>query len=215
MKNNKVFLRKVWSNPVVLRRVMIMGLLMLLGLVARPVFAHDAETVEKFGSYIGGLVHPILGLDHLLAMLSVGIVSAQFGGRAIWTVPATFVTVMAVGGLIGLVGPSLSVVEYGIALSVIALGAAIAVESSIPLGLAMVAVGFFATFHGYAHGAEMPTVAQPLGYALGFLTGTAVIHISGVLIGDIPGHYKYGPIVLRTAGAAISIVGILFLVGVL
>lgn len=206
---------KTKNNRHVWRSAAILGILAAVFLSASPVLAHDSGTVEKFGSFLGGLLHPILGLDHFLAMVSVGIVSAQLGGRAIWSVPATFVAVMAVGGVIGFAGPEISFIEAGIAVSVVALGAAIAIERSVPIGLVMIAVGFFALFHGYAHGAEMPSVAQPAGYALGFLSGTAAIHILGVFIGDIPSHYTYGPTVLRTLGGVIGVVGILFLVGIL
>lgn len=202
------------------RRSRGLGMALFLGAVLylvaspQPVYAHDASTVERFGSFIGGLSHPILGLDHFLAMLSVGIVSAQIGGRAIWTVPSTFVSVMAVGGLLGLLGAGFVAIEFGIALSVLALGLVILAKQSIPVYGVMIAVGLFAIFHGFAHGAEMPNTAQPVRYALGFLTGTAVIHVAGVLIGDIPGHYKYGPAVLRALGGAIAVMGLLFLIGV-
>ena len=196
-------------------RMFALGLLFLLLLFPSNIFAHDSSTVERFGSFIGGLAHPILGLDHLLAMLSVGIVSAQIGGKAIWTVPSTFVLVMGAGGLIGLIGVAFGGVETGIAVSVLILGLVILSNQSLPISLVMVAVGLFAIFHGYAHGVEMPEIAQPFQYALGFLTGTAVIHITGVLIGDIPGHYKYGPVILRTLGGVVAVFGVLFLVGIL
>ena len=197
------------------RAVIVFALLLLLFILPTMVYAHDETTFERYGSFISGLTHPILGLDHLLAMLSVGIVSAQIGGKAIWQVPATFVGVMAVGGLLGVLDIGLTAIEFGIALSVLALGVAIFMEKGIPIAVVMVAVGLFAIFHGYAHGAEMPSLAQPIRYALGFLTGTAVIHVAGVLIGDIPSHYKVGPTILRGIGAVIAVFGVLFLVGVL
>ena len=211
MKNKKRNWQRIlfdnhWGPPLVFSNIF------LFLLLPGTIYAHDETTVARFGSFIGGLTHPILGLDHLLAMLSVGIVSAQIGGKAIWTVPTTFVLVMAFGGLLGLAGVEFTAVEIGIALSVLALGLAILVKQSIPIFLVLFAVGLFAIFHGYAHGAEMPSVAEPLKYALGFLTGTAVIHITGVLIGDIPGHYKYGSAVLRGLGAVIALFGVLFLV---
>jgi urease accessory protein len=186
-------------------------------LIAFPtaVLAHDEGTVLRFGSFLAGFTHPVLGLDHLLAMLSVGIISAQIGGRAIWIVPATFVSVMAIGGVLGVVNLGLTAVESGIAISVLLLGLAIAAERRIPLLVALVAVALFATFHGYAHGAEVPTIAKPVRYALGFLSGTAIIHVVGVLVGDIPQHYKMGPIILRLFGGGIAVVGVLFLFGVL
>lgn len=174
--------------------------------------AHEAVGMQ-FGSFIGGLAHPVLGIDHFLAMVSVGILSAQIGGRAIWTVPATFVGVMAFGGLLGTIDVGLSAIEVGIACSLLILGVAIAMDRKVPLSAAMTAVGFFAIFHGYAHGAEMPNVAKPIIYSIGFLTGTAVLHLFGVIIGDIARRYVRGKILLRIAGAAIAGIGTAFLVG--
>jgi urease accessory protein len=177
-----------------------------------PVLAHEAGSLP-LGSFIGGLTHPVLGPDHFLAMVSVGILSAQIGGRAIWTVPATFVLVMALGGVLGMLEVPLSAVELGIAFSVLVLGIAIAADRRLPLALAMCAVGFFAVFHGYAHGAEMPTVAEPVRYAAGFMSGTAALHVLGVIIGDVPRHYAAGKLVLRLIGGGIAGIGSWFVLG--
>lgn len=184
----------------------------LLGLLPGLVLAHEGASLP-YGSFLAGLTHPVLGLDHFLAMVSVGIVSAQIGGRAIWTVPATFVTVMAFGGLLGWLDIGLTPIEAGIAISVLALGLAIAADKRLPLSVAMTAVGFFAIFHGYAHGAEMPTMANGVTYALGFMTGTAFLHVAGVIIGDISQHYSAGRVLLRVSGAAIASLGAWFLIG--
>ena len=186
--------------------------LLLLVLMPGMLLAHDGASLP-YGSFLGGLTHPVLGPDHFLAMVSVGILSAQIGGRAIWTVPATFVVVMAFGGLLGLMDIGLTAIEAGIAISVLALGIAIAMDRKFPLSLAMTAVGFFAIFHGYAHGAEMPGVANSLTYAAGFLTGTAALHLFGVLIGDIARRYARGQTVLRMTGGVIAALGVSFLVG--
>ncbi len=178
------------------------------------VFAHEG-TISNVGSLLSGLTHPVLGPDHLLAMLSVGLLSAQIGGRAIWTVPATFVGVMAVGGSMGLLAAGFTLTELGIGLSVVVLGIAIAAERSLPIRVALAAVALFAIFHGYAHGLEMPQTAQPLLYALGFLSGTALIHIAGVIIGDISQHYPRGRQLLRLGGGAIAAIGVLFIIGLL
>jgi urease accessory protein len=185
-------------------------------LPAVPALAHENQVI-RFGSFLGGLTHPVLGPDHLLAMLAVGIVSVQIGGRAIWTVPATFVGVMGLGGVIGLLSDALplGVIEIGIALSVLALGTAIAAATRLPVGAAMLGVAFFALFHGYAHGVETPTIAGPVRYALGFMTGTALIHLTGVLFGDIARRYRAGPPALRVTGVAMALVGLLFLIGVI
>jgi urease accessory protein len=191
---------------------LILGL--LLCLVPTTVYAHDGSNVP-FGGFLAGLIHPVLGYDHFLAMLSVGILSAQIGGKAIWTVPATFVGVMALGGALGLIGSGFQYVELGIALSLIILGIVIAAERRLAIGVAMTAVGIFATFHGYAHGTEVPETAQPFLYALGFLTGTALIHILGLIIGDIARHYERGKMILRAGGTLVSLTGILFATGVI
>ena len=187
---------------------------LLLSLIPSTVYAHDGSNLP-FGGFLSGLIHPVLGTDHFLAMLSVGILSAQIGGRAIWTVPATFVGVMAVGGALGLIGPGFQFIELGIAFSLIILGIVIAAERRLAIGVAMTAVGVFATFHGYAHGTEVPQTAEPFLYALGFLTGTALIHILGVIIGDIAKHYESGKLILRGGGALVSIIGLLFAIGVI
>lgn len=195
----------------VLSVLSMVGIFLLLPTAA---YAHGEEALQ-YGSFLGGLMHPVLGPDHLLAMISVGIVSAQIGGRAIWTVPATFVLVMAVGGVLGMIGITLSFIELGIAMSVLVLGIVIAADKRLPILLAMLAVAVFAIFHGYAHGAEMPVAARPMLYGLGFMTGTAAIHLLGVGIGELSRQYeqKSKP-VLRLTGSAIAVVGLLFIVGV-
>ncbi len=167
------------------------------------------------GGILEGFLHPLLGLDHLLAMVGVGMLSAQMGGRAIWTVPATFVTVMAGGGLLGLLGLPLPAVEYGVTASVLALGVAIVVKRSVPVWLGMVFVGVFALFHGYAHGTELPKAATTVGHAAayvgGFLMATAGLHLIGALLGVMAERSNRGELVLRGSGALIALVGILLI----
>ena len=167
------------------------------------VYAHEGSG----GGFMAGLTHPVLGFDHLLAMLSVGILSAQMGGQAIWKVPFTFVLVMLGGGILGINGIPIFSVELGIALSVLALGIAIALDKKLSPLLAMVFVGFFAIFHGHAHGTEMPSLSKPLFYACGFVLGTAGIHVAGVLVGIIAERLKDSAQLLRYAGAGIAGVG--------
>ncbi len=184
-------------------------------LLPEPAAAHEDQVI-RLGSFLGGFLHPVLGLDHFLAMLSVGIVSAQIGGRAIWTVPSVFVGTMAVGFFAGRTEwDIMTAVEWGIVASVVILGAIIATGARIPIGWVYGAVAFFALFHGFAHGAETPSVANPPVYVAGFLIGTAVIHLLGVLIGEMAKQYRPGPAVLRVGGAAVSAVGALIVVGVL
>jgi len=177
-----------------------------------PSFAWAHINVGDTG-FLAGFSHPVLGLDHLLAMLSVGILSAQIGGKALWSVPLMFVCVMLVGGLLGMAGVPLLSIELGISLSVLVLGVAIVFGSRLSKALAMLGVSFFAVFHGYAHGEEMPAVAQPVLYALGFATGTGVIHIVGVLIAQFLKQFRQGNILIRYLGAGITGVGVYLLAG--
>ena len=182
----------------------------LAGILLLPVF-HDGTDAGIFA----GLLHPFLGLDHLLAMVAVGLLSAQMGGRAIWTVPATFVGVMAVGGGLGLIDIGLPGVEYGIVLSVVILGAALAAQRDLPAKGAMAFVGFFALFHGYAHGLELPsqsdTTQEIFIYVFGFLVATATLHLIGALIGQLATSSARGNNILRLSGATIAIVGVFLL----
>lgn len=195
--------------------VMVLGAGMVL-ILPGVALAHENQVI-RFGSFLGGLTHPVLGLDHFLAMVSVGIVSSMVGGRAIWTVPGLFVIMMGVGGLAGAsnLGLTPAAIETGIALSVILLGLAIALDRSLPARAVMIAVVFFGFFHGYAHGAEIPEIAGPVVYAAGFMLGTALIHVTGVVIGEVARRYSSGRLVLRSVGGAFVILGILFLIGVM
>ena len=190
-------------------RKIVLATVGIVSLLPSISYAHEGSG----GGFIAGLTHPVLGFDHLLAMLSVGILSAQMGGQAIWRVPLTFVLVMLAGGILGINSVPLFSVELGIAVSVLALGIAIALEKKLPPLFAMVFVGFFAIFHGHAHGTEMPSLSKPLFYACGFVIGTAGIHIAGVLIGIIAERLKEGKQLLRYAGAGIAGVGFHLIIG--
>ena len=156
---------------------------LLAGLSASLAGPAAAIDVGAGGGFAAGALHPVLGFDHLLAMVSVGLLSVQLGGRAIWTVPAAFVVCLVVGGGLGLAGVPLVEVEGAIALSVLALGLAIAARARMPVSLAMALVGFFAIFHGHAHGAEIPRLAEPAAYVAGFALASAALHLTGVAIG--------------------------------
>ena len=185
-------------------RDIVLGLLII---ILSPGMA-NAHILQGDAGFLSGLTHPVLGFDHFLAMLSVGILSAQIGGRAIWTVPATFVSVMALGAFIGVRNIEIPGVEYGIALSVLILGFSLAMERKLLPVWAMLGVGFFAIFHGHAHGTEMPKIVTPVVYALGFLLGTAGIHLCGVLVGVVSNRTAKGTEILRFVGAGISGVGV-------
>ena len=173
-----------------------------------PALAHVAKGVQ--GGFESGFIHPVLGLDHLLAMLAVGIWGAQMGGRAVWTLPVTFPMIMALGGLWGMTGFDLPHVEIGIAISVLVLGLAIAAAWRAPEALALLIIAAFAVFHGFAHGQELPNAVDPASYAVGFVVATGAIHIVGIAIGLFVKGLADG-IVARAIGAAIAAAGIYFL----
>ena len=155
---------------------------------------------------MAGLSHPVFGLDHFLAMISVGILGAQMVGRVRWIAPSTFLCAMLGGGILGMQDVQLPYVELGIASSVLVLGVAVAVTKK-PYLILAVLVGFFAIFHGHAHGAEMPDLAKPGLYACGFLSGTAGIHLAGFLLGISAGALIQGEQVMRYLGTAIAGIG--------
>jgi len=185
--------------------------LLLLALFASPEAAH-AHLIGGNG-LASGITHPLLGLDHLLAMIAVGIISMQIGGNAIWKVPATFVSFMVVGVLLAIGGLGMPIAETGIALSVLFLGISIAFAKNIPINWAMLCVALFAIFHGHAHGEELPVIASPALYATGFVLSTTLLHITGVLIGHYARKTRLTLGMLRYAGAGISMMGLLFLFG--
>lgn len=164
-----------------------------------------------------GFDHPPGGLDHLLAMVTVGTFAWQLGGRAVWAVPCTFVALMAVGGALGISGVDVPFVELGIGLSVVVLGAVVAFGLKAPLAVAMAVVGFFAIFHGHAHGSEMPTDASGLAYGLGFMSATALLHLAGIGIGMAIGRFgeTHGEKYVRGAGAAVAVAGLAIIGGAL
>lgn len=173
----------------------------LVGLSVRPA---SAAGVDGQGGFMSGLLHPVLGFDHLLAMMAVGLLSVQIGGRAVLTVPAAFVAFLIVGGALGLAGITLPAVEGVIALSVLVLGLVIAVQTRLPVIVVMAAVGLFAIFHGHAHGTEIPTLASPWGYVAGFALASAVLHLAGVGLGALAGR----PNLRALIGAGIAGIGL-------
>jgi urease accessory protein len=180
--------------------------------LAPAAFAHNvAGTATGFES---GLKHPISGLDHVLAMVAVGIWGSQLGAPAVWLLPVAFPLVMSIGGALGVRGVPLPGVETGIALSALALGLAIALAARPPLWVAATLVAIFAVFHGYAHGAELPHAAEPLAYGVGFVTATGLLHASGIALG-VFGKWQLGRRALRLAGVAIAITGAHLVMGVI
>ena len=170
-----------------------------------PAFAHTGHgTAFSFSS---GFLHPFGGLDHVLAMVAVGLLAAQLGGRALWLVPGTFVTVMALAAVAGVSGMSLPGTEYGIVLSIVAISLPVAFALGMPVALAMALVGMFAIFHGHAHGAELPAGATAAPYVAGFALATALIHAAGISIGLALGSLAKGRPALRIVGGTIVLAG--------
>jgi urease accessory protein len=179
-----------------------------LAALATPALAH-----VEFGNATGfraGLLHPISGLDHVVAMVAVGLWGAQLGAPAIWLLPVAFPIAMATGGLLGLLGVPLPGVETGIAMSAILLGAAVMSESRPPLIAAAILVGFFAIFHGHAHGTELPPGENGLLYSFGFVVATGCLHAVGIAVGAIH-RWQVGRIALRIAGGGVGLAGLFFL----
>ena len=162
--------------------------------------AHDASLYQ-------GFIHPLSGLDHLLAMLAVGVWAAQIGGRARWLIPAAFITMLAVGGGLGRLGWVLPQIELGIAGSVVVFGLLIVGAARLPISVSMGIVGLFALFHGYAHGVEMPQAATPGLYALGFMASSAMLHGLGVVVGMVS-HNGWPSRLLRLGGMSLAVGGV-------
>lgn len=159
---------------------------------------------------LAGLEHPVSGLDHVLAMIAVGLWGAQLGAPAMWLLPVTFPMVMAFGGMLGLMGCALPGLELGIAVSAIALGLAVLREARPQPWAAALLVGTFAIFHGNAHGSELPPGGNALLYSIGFVVATGTLHAVGIACGMVHG-WPLGRTALRAAGAAVAVAGVVFL----
>jgi urease accessory protein len=183
---------------------------LLVVFAATPAFAHGGDLT---GGFIGGFAHPLFGPDHVVAMVAVGLWGAFLGAPAIWVLPIVFPLVMAVGGVIGILGVPLPGVEIGIALSAVVLGLLVALAARPPLWVAAVLVGAFAIFHGHAHGAELPPGTDAVAYSVGFVVATGLLHLTGIAFGLLA-RWPAGRYAVRAAGGAIALAGIAFLRGV-
>ena len=185
----------------------------LTAVSASSAFAHPHH-VHAPGTEHGlaaGFLHPLLGFDHLLAMFAVGLLAAQLGGRALWALPAAFLGLMLLGGAAGMTGYGLPANEIGIALSVVALGAALVIGVKYPLPAAALVVGAFGVLHGHSHGAELPALASPLLYSCGFVVATAALHLLGIGAGLWFARQQHVFTWVRASGAAIAAAGVVLL----
>jgi len=176
-----------------------------------PAWAHTGIGAHGNG-FVAGFSHPLMGLDHLLAMLGIGIWAAQLGKRATWLVPTAFVAVMIGGAALALSGASLPMVEFGIAGSVLVIGGLIAFGARMPVALAMSLASAFALFHGHAHGTELPGFAHPAAYGAGFVAATALLHGAGFGIAYLVRQHA-GKVPVRIAGVAMAAIGGGLLIG--
>jgi len=186
---------------------------LLLFFITPLAFAHtDAATLS--GGFMSGFMHPLTGLDHVVAMVAVGLWGAFLGKPAIWILPIVFPLVMAFGGALGVAGVPIPYIETGIALSGLLLGLAVAFAMRPPIWVAAVIVGAFAIFHGHAHGAELPKATNPLVFSIGFVIGTGLLHLAGIAIGELT-RWSWGIYVVRAGGGVIALIGLGFLTGAL
>lgn len=175
---------------------------------AMPALAHTGH--HSASGFLAGFSHPLGGLDHVLAMVGVGLFAVLLGGQALWALPASFIAMMLMGGALGLTGTEIPAVEFGITASVITLGALVSLRRKWPVGAAMALVGAFAVFHGYAHGAEIPAGVGVTLYSLGFTLASMLLHGLGIAFGAVTARQAH---VGRLAGAAVAVAGIVLLVG--
>ena len=189
------------------RRVRPDLVLLVLLLSSSPVVAHTGDTG---GGFTSGFSHPIGGLDHVLAMVAVGLWGAQLGPPHVWLLPITFPLMMACGAALGVMGYALPGVEVGIACSAVALGLMVLVEAQPPQLVSLVLVAFFALFHGHAHGTELPPGQSGLLYSVGFVLSTGLLHAMGIGMGTVH-RWQAGRVLVRTAGAGVLVGGLFFL----
>lgn len=179
--------------------------------VALFVFAPAAALAhpghDGAGGLVHGFVHPVTGIDHVLAMIAVGVLAALYGGRALWLVPTSFLVGMAAAGTVGIAGIPVQIVEAGIGLSIVVLGLMIATQIKPPTLVVMAVVGFFALFHGYAHGSEMPKGPAGLSFAAGFLVATALLLSAGVGLGLLLQRRTLSRRLIQAGGGAMALVG--------
>jgi urease accessory protein len=186
------------------------AVMVLAALGAAPALAHGGE--GGAGGFIAGLLHPVLGPDHVVAMVAVGLWGAFLGPPAIWLLPVVFPLVMAFGGVLAILGVPVPAAETGIAASAIVLGLMVALAARPPLWSAAVLVGAFAIFHGFSHGRELPAGANAVAFASGFVIATGLLHLSGIAFGLLT-RWPAGQLAVRAAGGVVALVGLAYLGG--
>ena len=204
MKNHFLYWKEAQGLQIVLLAVFLLV----------PVSAWAHVESGHAGGFLSGLSHPVSGLDHVLAMVAVGLWGAQLGAPAMWMLPVAFPMMMAFGGMLGLMGLPVPGIEVGIAVSGIVLGALILVEKKMPLFAALLIVAFFAIFHGHAHGTELEAGQNAMLYSLGFVLCTGTLHGLGIAMGLVH-RWPFGRLALRGAGSIVMAGGLLFLWGAL
>lgn len=185
--------------------------LMLIGIMTAPTSAwsHGINTTK--GGFVEGFVHPILGADHVVAMVAVGLWGAVLGPPALWVLPVAFPIVMAFGGLLAFLGIQIPGIEIGIALSAIVMGIMVAIECKPALWIAAIIVSIFAIFHGCAHGSELPNGSNAVQFSMGFVVATGCLHLIGILLGETRRSPR-GIAMAKLIGGSIAIAGLYFLI---
>lgn len=209
---SKTFSRSIAQLPS--RPPELIRLVILTVALIAPAVAHAHSETGIIGGFISGFLHPLTGPDHIAAMVAVGIWGAFLGAPAMWLLPVIFPLVMAFGGALGILGIALPGVETAIAFSGVILGLMIVFTARPPLWVAALMVGFFAIFHGYAHGAELPHAANAVTYAIGFVIATGLLHLSGIAVGLLI-RWPWGRLAVRACGGVIAATGFAFLFGFL
>jgi urease accessory protein len=193
-----------------MQKVYTLAVTTLLLAFASTASAHEGAGIT--GGFISGFMHPVLGWDHVAAMVAVGLWGAFLGNPSIWVLPVVFPLVMAFGGALGVMGVPIPAVETGIAASAVVLGAMVAFAVRPPIWVAALIVGAFAIFHGHAHGTELPNAANALAYSIGFVIATGLLHLTGIAFGLIV-RWPAGKIAVQAGGGLIALAGVGFLTG--
>lgn len=191
-----------------LKSLCLLSLLLMYSTIAS---AHETHGIT--GGFISGFSHPFLGLDHVAAMVAVGLWGALLGNASVWVLPIVFPLIMAFGGALGVIGIAVPAVETGIAASALVIGLMVAFKARPPIYIAAVIVGVFAIFHGHAHGTELPGSVSPLTYSIGFVISTGLLHLAGILFGLMI-RWPVGKVAVQIGGGVIALAGVGFLTGV-